>query len=1106
MSPTLHMRLLGDFSLVYGDELVPGVNSGRLHSLLAYLVLHNDAPQLRQHLAFLFWPDSSEAQARNNLRQALHQLRHSLPEAAHFLHTDTTTVRWHPDLPFQLDIADFERALEQAHAAEQLDSRRAALEQAARLYCADLLPGCYDPWITPERERLRQRHRQAIKELIALLEALGDYGEAVRHARSLLHDDPLDEESYRGLMYALALNDDRAGAVRVYHACAEALQRELGLEPDQTTREAYERLLQGAAPLAPAARQPPVLDAGLPLIGRRQEWEQLQGAWRHMAAGQPGFTLITGEAGIGKSRLAEELMAWAGQQDAVVAATRSYASEGSLSLAPVTDWLRADGLRSHLARLDPIWLSEVARILPELLVDHPDLPRYPAIVEYGQRQRFFEALARAVLSAPQPLLLLIDDVQWCDQETLEWLHFVLRFEPRARLLVVATMRAEEVPPQHPLRSLLLRLRSIIPVTELELQPMDAAETARLAAQFLRHELHVSAVMKLYRETEGNPLFVVEMVRAGFGTAALPDLLRAEPARDDARPTVSAQPSTLPPKVQAVIAERLAQLSAPARGLVGLAAAIGRAFTLDVLIEAGHADEDSVGHALDELWQKRIVRERGANSYDFTHDKLREVAYSQISAPQRRLLHHHIARALEAIHADDCGPISSQIAAHYEHAGLAVQAIAHYQLAAAVAQRVYAIDDSITLLTRGLALLEQLPPGAKRDAQELNLQLALAPLYRITRGWTSPEVEHVLERAMALCDRVGDDAQRAQVFYGLQSLYVVQARLEKVRLASDELRRLYQWTHSAPPPLEAEMMLTGSQLHLGHLVDASERFERMLATDDPTQMQRIVEKQGWNYAVHGRAWHAHALWLQGYPERALARGREAIRMADALGQPFNQALVATYQAMLLQLCAPEAEAGAQAAEALAITTEYKSPYYRAWAAILSSYALACAQPDASSIARLRAAIDAFKAGGARLRLPYYLGLLASASARAGRADDGLAAIDEAMSAARTHNERWWDAELHRLRGDLLAARGVDAREGEAAYLRALAIARGQQARALELRAATSLARLWHLQGRTDHARHLLGELYAWFTEGFETPDLQAASLLLAGMDASSTRRA
>src|SRR5262245_15104400 len=366
---------------------------------------------------------------------------------------------------------------------------------------------------------------------------------------------------------------------------------------------------------------------------------------------------------------------------------------------------------------------------------------------------------------------------------------------------------------------------------------------------------------------------------------------------------------------------------------------------------------------------------------------------------------------------------------------------------------------------------------------------------MTKGWTSPETEQVLDRAMELCDKVGDDAQRAQVFYGLESLYVVQARLEKVQLASDELHRLYQRMQGTTPPLEAEIMLTGSRLHLGRIVEASNDFERMLATKDPSELQRIVEEQGWNYAVHGRAWHAHALWLLGYPQSALVRAVDGVRLAGDLGQPFNQAVATTYLAMLQQLCADEATAKASAEAALALTTEYKAPYYCAWSTILVSYALACEEPGALEIARLRESIDLFKASGARLRLPYYFGLLAQVCCRARCTDDGLAAVDDGMAASRAHNERWWDAELHRVRGDLLLASGADAPEAEAAYVRAIEIAHVQQARSLELRAATSLTRLLRTLHRVDDARRDLQSLYSWFTEGLDTMDLREAKALL-----------
>ena len=386
-------------------------------------------------------------------------------------------------------------------------------------------------------------------------------------------------------------------------------------------------------------------------------------------------------------------------------------------------------------------------------------------------------------------------------------------------------------------------------------------------------------------------------------------------------------------------------------------------------------------ALDELWQRRIIREQDATSYDFTHDKLREVAYAEISAPQRRLLHRRIAHSLEAMHADDLDTVSGQIAAHYERAGDAERAIPYYERAAAVAQRVYANEDAIELLLRALALLDRLPGGMKRDKQELILLLKLGPIYRVTRGWTAPELERLVDRTLVLCDTVGDDIQRMNALYGQESLLVVQARLERVLSVADELQALYQRAQGAAPPL-SRMMLVGARMQLGHLREAEEAFTQIIQAPSPIAGQPLQEVQGWNFEVHTRAWQAHALWCLGYPDRALSRGREALQLASDLAQPFNQALASTYFAMLQQFCAEPAVAKAQAEAALALTIEYKAPYYRLWSELLVSYALARETPTSAHISQLRASISGFQASGARLRLPYYLWLLAQVYAQAG----------------------------------------------------------------------------------------------------------------------------
>jgi DNA-binding SARP family transcriptional activator/predicted ATPase len=1085
MAEWLQVRLLGQFRLTVGGRPVDGPTTARLQSLFAYLLLHADAPQPRAHISFRFWPDASESNARNNLRQLLHQLRQALPDPDRYLRTDANSVQWVPDPSFSLDVALFDGAVAEAERAGRAGDaarRRACLERAVDLCQGPLLPSCYDDWIGPLRERLSRRCEEAVAALVGLLEEQREYTSAIARVRHWLQHDPLDEEAYRWLMRLLALAGDRVAALQAYRQCADALRRELGAEPSAATVRTYEGI-RGAepGPLTPSPRREES-PAPSSLVGRQAEWSRLREAWERAVHGRAGFALVTGDAGIGKSRLAEELLIWARRQGVAAAKTRSYAAEGRLSLAPVSEWLRSDALSPHLARLEDVWRVEVARILPELLAARPSLPRPAPMTEFGDRLRFFEGLARAVLAAPPPLLLVIDDLQWCDRETLEWLHFLSRFDPHARLLVLGTARSEELEASHPLPALLRQLRSASQLAEIALEPLDAAETAALAAEIGSRTFDADAATRLYRETEGNPLFVVETVRAGSGGGPSPGVPeRGIPG--------------LPPRAHAVIAGRLAQLSDQARETAAAAAVIGRAFDLSVLVRLV-GDEDVVVRALDELWRKRIVREQGPNAYDFTHDKLRDVAYGETSAPQRRRLHRRVAEALVAVHEKDLDPVSAQIAAHHESAGLLEQAIPYYSRAAVVAKGVYAHDEATALVGRGLALLRLLPASARRDGGELDLLLVLAPSCRVTAGWAAPELGEVLDRALALCDRVGTPAQRAQVLYGMQSRYIVEGRLEKSALITDEMVRVMRETHGSEPPRSAFAMLAGVRLQMGRFQEASDDMEALAREADPSQLQRLQESQGLNYEVLARAWQSHALWCLGRPDTAFEKASHALHLARQLGQPFSQAIAATYLALLQQLRADPATFRQQAKEALELATEFKATYYRAWAAILVAYAETLDGPGGIGPTRLRDAIEAFKETGARLRLPYYLALLAEAHLRADEAAAGLDAVEEGLSRGRETNERWWDAELHRLRAELLLAGGAEAAEAEAALRRALEIARGQRAKSLELRAARALAGLWARSGRTAEARDLLAPVYSSFTEGLETPDLAAARVLLS----------
>ncbi|MFN8473282.1 MAG: AAA family ATPase [Anaerolineae bacterium] len=1090
MTPSaLQICLLGGYRVDYDTSPVSALNTPRLQALLAYLCLHADLPQSRQHIAFQLWPDTPETHARNNLRQLLYQLRHALPNADDYLVIDGNAITWRSGRGQEIDVRSFSQALRDADAAEQAGDIKAArrcYEQALDLYRGDLLPGCYDDWIQPERDKLREQYRIAHARLAQILEQERDYAEAIRIAQSLVRLDPLDENSYVLLMRLHALTRDRAAVRRIYLAAIERFSEELGVEPGEALRQGFEtaRGLLVAPPALSArdaASQTPV-----GLVGRQREWRALLATWQAATHGAAQMALIEGEAGIGKSRLAEELYTWAQGQGFAAAYTRSYAAEGRLSLAPVTNWLRSAPIRPHLSTLSDIWLTEVSRLLPELLADMPQLPRPEPIGEYGQRQRFFEALAHAVLAAPRPLLLWIDDLQWCDSETLEWLHFLLRFEPRSELLIVGTARVEESLPHAPLAALTQQLRSEGSLAAIELRPLDAAETARLASQIEGRALDEAAALRLFRATEGNPLFVVETVRAGMGSALAGEGYKA-PAADKAY--------ELPPRAYAVLAGRLAQLSDSARHVAERAAVIGREFTLDTLLHAGDEDEAAVVQALDELWYKRIIREQAPNLFDFTHDKLREVAYAEMGAPQRRVLHRHVAQALEALNADTLDAVSAQIAAQYEQGGAIEQAIPYYQRAAAVAASVYANADAIALLNRALMLLAGTAPGMRRDSRELALLLALATLYRITRGWTSPETERVVKRSLMLSEKVGTVFQRAQAMYSAHTYYVVSAQLNKVESEYPELNRLFLQA-GEESPFFAAIMYAGARLHAGHIAEARELFERMLSVRDDGQVRDVQMSHGINYRAHGYAWNAHALWCLGYPQSAYECATRAVEIAREFAQPFNQALTITYLAMLQEFRSDTSTFRAHAETAAAISQAYEAPYYAAWAEVLVAFALAAQEPSPTSLAGLREAIDALTTTGTRLRLPYFLSLAARAYWRAGDLDAAMNAVEEAFEASLHTNERWWDGELHRLRGELLHAQGADGEDVENAFRRALEIARSQEAKSIELRAATSLAQSWLAQGRAAEARQVLVPVYEWFTEGFDTPDLRAAQAVIA----------
>jgi DNA-binding SARP family transcriptional activator len=624
-----------------------------------------NAPQPRERLAFLLWPASSESQARTNLRQLLHHLKRALPAESNWLEITHLAVRWRPEATTSIDVMDFQAALSGAASARAENDRQRELQHlttAAQIYQDDLLPGLYDDWLTPLREEYRKRISEVFERLATLFEEQKEYAGAIPWAERLVSLDPLSESHYQLLIRLHRGNHDRSSAVRAYHQCKRVLRREMGVEPGPATLELFERILKaepgasGDLASGPPAAKPVshLLQKARALIGRSTQWHQLTLAWESAVKEGPRVAVVSGEPGIGKTKLADELFQASVRQGHAAARIRCYAGQGQVAYAPVAEWLRSDTIRAGWSTLKPQQLAELARLVPEIREQFPDLELLrsgPAsLAENWQRLSFYESLSAAFGHSRKPLLLYLDDMQWCDPDSFEWLNSLLTSSAAAGILVLGTVRAEETGREHPFTRFLASLRRSGMVVEIQLESLDAGETAELARIESAKPLGSPDLEEIFRATRGNPLFVVESVRAGHQST----------------------------RVHAVIASRLSLLTAPSYELTGLASVIGRPFSFELLEKATDWDEASLSRALDELWQRRIIESRGTSEYDFTHDRLREVACAELSLVRRRYLHRRVARAMAEVYAGDIESWNGQVASQYDQAGMAEEAIEHYQ--------------------------------------------------------------------------------------------------------------------------------------------------------------------------------------------------------------------------------------------------------------------------------------------------------------------------------------------------------------------------------------------------------------------------------------------
>lgn len=838
-----------------------------------------------------------------------------------------------------------------------------------------------------------------------------------------------------------------------------------------------------------------VRDVG-PMVGRDAELALLLDRWRRAKAGEGQVVLLSGEPGIGKSRIVLALREALGQEQLVVLNHFCSPYHMNSALFPVIGQLeraagfaREDGPEEKLSKLETFLnpyakrLDQDARTLIAALLSLPVAARYPALdlPPERQKQRTFEILLQQfeALCGEQPILVVYEDVHWIDPSTMELLDLLIERVQALRALAVITFRPEFSPPWI----------GYAHVTSLSLSRLVRDEVATIVGRVVGGKVLPRAVLtQITSKTDGIPLFVEELTRMVLESGLLQDL--GDRLELIGVPAALAIPSTLQDSLMA----RLDRL-APSKELAQIGACIGREFDHDLLAAVSPLQEPTFSEALARLVGSDLVFRRGqppSATYAFKHALIQDVAYATLLRSRRVELHARIAAALESQFPAIVERQPELLALHLSEAGIHDRAVDWWLRAGRLARQRSANKEAIGHLTRALAMLKDAAPGEARERQELEVQVALGPPLIATEGFAAPQVETAYARAEELARRQGHESYRARALRGLCHVHHVRGHLNRAGELSAELLELVERGGDLVRQADAHHALGFNLFHLGEHGRALTHFEAARGEIERSGDPADAFAAGVNIHVHGRAYASHADWHLGFVDRALLTVGEAIDLARRIDHPFSRVVALAYAAMLHQFRREPAMVRVHADAAGALCAEYGFSYYLAWAAIMDGWASAEEGDLDRGIVCLRDGLRDLRATGAGLRLPYYLAILGDLYVKAQQLDEAGAALAEADAIAERHGESWANARLRLLEGELSLAMHLPA---AACFRHAVEIATAQGARSLTLRAAIRLACHLRAEGQFAEAYEILAPHYALIGEGFDTPDLLEGRALL-----------
>ena len=840
------------------------------------------------------------------------------------------------------------------------------------------------------------------------------------------------------------------------------------------------------------------------LVGREEELELLLRRWSRAKRGEGQVVLLSGEAGIGKSRLTAALLERLADEPHTRLRYFCSPQHTDSAFYPIIGQMeRAAGMahddtpQARLDKLDALLAQtstskQDAALFAEML-SLPNDGRYPALeLDAPQRrQRTLEALTSqlAGLASQQPVLMIFEDVQWIDPTSLEVFgRTVDRIKSLPTPLIV-TFRPEFNAPwagqSH--------------VTSLALNRLGEREAAAIIARLVgNQELPADVMAEIVERTDGIPLFVEEMTKA---------VLEAE-GEGEARRTVAAVPSpalALPASLHASLMARLDRLGS-AKEVAQIGAAIGREFSHALLAAVARKPEAELSAALDRLISAGLLSRQGVPphaTYLFKHALVQDAAYGTLLREPRRALHARITETLESQFTEIAESQPELLARHCTEAGLIEKAAGLWGKAGQRSLERSALVEAIEQLTRALGQIAALPSTPALRREEIKLQVALiTPLIHI-KGYAAPETKAAAEQARLLIERaeaVGEPPEDPlllfSVLYSFWVLNYIAFNGDVTRKLAAQFLTLAEKQGASGPLMIGDRVMGISLLSAGKMTQARAHFDHAMAIYDPAVHRPLATRFGQDNRVAVLSYRSWALWFLGLPQAAVADTDWALRDARAIGQAASLMYALTHASLIQTFCGNYAIANAITDELVALASEKGTVFWKSQGMALHGQLSALTGKASRAIETITAGVAAYRSTGSTVWVPLYLASLARAYADLGKFDDAWRSIREATSAIETTMERWWEAEVHRTAGEIaLRAPEPDTPKAQAYFERALAVARAQEAKSWELRAAMSMARLWSDQGKREQARELLAPVYGWFTEGFDTLDLKDAKALL-----------